>query len=79
MIGLTILVMALALAPAVKQQVDSARNETTLEGSNGMNCSSSLISDYDKSACVVSDLSIFHYIGGLIFIAGAIVTARIIF
>ena len=45
----------------------------------GLDCSNSSISTYDKGACMVADLTIFHFIGGLIFIAGAVLTAKLIF
>ena len=70
MLGLTILVLALGLAPAVKQQIDSTRNVNTTEGGAGLDCENASISNYNKAACVVTDLTIFHFIGGLIFIAG---------
>lgn len=79
MLGLTILILAFGLAYPVKEQIDSVRNETTIDGTTGLNCSSDLISDYDKATCVVADLTLFHFIGGLLFIAGAVITARIIF
>lgn len=79
MLGLTILVLALGLAPAIKEQVDSTRSVNTTLGGAGLDCENSSISNYNKAACVVADLTIFHFIGGLIFIAGAVVTARIIF
>ena len=70
MIGITILVLALALAPPVRTQVDEART--------AMDCGNESISNFYKAACVVSDLTIFYFIGGLIFIAGAVITAKII-
>ena len=73
MLGITILVLALALTGAIRTSVDEARN------SSNMDCTNESISNFDKAACITADLSIFHFIGGLIFIAGAIVTARIIF
>jgi len=79
MLGLLILVLALAFTQPVKEQIDSIRNTTTLEGTAGLDCANSSISDYDKGACVVSDLITFHFIGGLIFVAGAILTAKLIF
>jgi len=45
----------------------------------GLDCSNSSISSFDKGACLVSDLSLFQFIGGLIFIAGSIITAKLIF
>ena len=79
MLGIVILVLALALAGPVKDQVDSIRNTTTDEGGEGLDCINSSISDFDKGACVVADLTIFHFVGGLIFIAGAIIIAKLIF
>ena len=73
MLGLTILILGLALAPAVKEQIDSTRNP------DGLNCTNPLITNFDKATCYVADLSMFYFIGGVIFIAGAIVTARILF
>jgi len=78
MLGLIVLVLALALAGPVKDTIDSARNGTTDEGQLGLNCSSTTISNFDKGACIVSDLTIFHFIGGLVFIAGAVLTARLV-
>lgn len=88
MLGLTLVVLALALAPAIKQVVDSARNSTTeatiwngtdYVGGQGLDCGNPAISYYDKAACISSDLTIFQFIGIMIFIAGSIITARIIF
>jgi len=79
MLGILVLVLALAFTEPVKQQVDSIRNTTTIEGTVGLDCANSTISDYDKGACLVADLTIFHFIGGLIFISGAILTAKLIF
>jgi len=79
MLGILIIVLALALATPVKDIVDSARNNVTDEGMNGLDCNNASISTYNKGACVVSDLSIFHFVGGLVFIAGAIITAKLIF
>lgn len=79
MLGIVILVVALALAGPIKDSIDSARNATTDEGQVGLNCTSPVLSNYDKGACLVSDLSIFYFISGLIFIAGAIMVSKIIF
>lgn len=79
MLGILIIVVALALAGPTKDFVDSARNETTDEGLAGLDCTNSTISTFDKGACVVVDLTIFHFIGGLIFIAGSVIVAKLIF
>jgi len=79
MIAITIIVLALALAFPVKESVDNARNGTTFDGTIGLDCSNASISDYNKGACVTTDLTIFYFIGGIIFIAGAVVAARFVF
>jgi len=78
MLGILVLVLALALAGPVKDIVDSARNQTTDEGVPGLDCTNSSISNFDKGTCVIVDLTIFHFIGGLIFIAGAVIIARLV-
>ena len=72
MLGIVILVLALALATPVKETVNTSRTTSDL------NCSNSSISDFDKGACVVADLTLFYFIGGLIFIGGAVITAKLI-
>ena len=100
MLGILIIVLALALAGPIKTTVDGARAatnqtnytyeqagvdggpSTTVNGTIttfGMDCSNSSISTFDKGACVVADLTIFHFVGGLIFIAGAVIMAKLIF
>ena len=99
MLGIIIIVLALAFSGPVKDIVDSARNGTTtrnvtyitdsvdgLGGTTvngtittiGLDCTNSTISTFDKGACVVADLTIFHFIGGLVFIAGAVIMARLV-
>jgi len=80
MIGLTVLILALALAFPVKQASDEATNysnnatgtQTTLD------CNNDSISDYDKATCIVADLSMFYFIGGLIFLVGSILAAKVL-
>jgi hypothetical protein len=73
MLGLVIIILALALSGPVRQFTDDARSSSNLD------CTNSSISDFDKGACIVTDISLFHFIGGLIFIGGAVVTAKILF
>ena len=78
MLALTVIVLALALAGPVKEFTDTARNNT--DGDTiGMDCSNGTISDFTKAACVATDLNIFYFIGGIIVLAGVIISARIIF
>lgn len=71
MIGVTILVLALAFAFPVKEATSNARS--------AMNCSDDTISNFDKAGCMASDLTLFYFIGGMIFIAGIVITARVVF
>jgi hypothetical protein len=45
----------------------------------GLDCSNGSISNFDRATCLATDLTLFQFVGGLIFMAGALVTARIIF
>jgi hypothetical protein len=78
MVGLVVIILALALAPAVSESIGTARN-ASVGDTIGLNCTSGLISNFDKAACVASDLTIFYFISALIFIGGAIIVSRVIF
>jgi len=78
MLSLTIIILALALAPSVSQFTNDARNASS-ENIIGMNCNNATISDFTKAACVATDINLFYFVGGLLFIGGAIFTARLIF
>ncbi len=71
MIAICIIILAMALAPALKQSVEESRGN--------LDCSNDSISLFDKTTCIVTDVSIPAFIVGLIFIAGAIVTAKVVF
>ena len=47
--------------------------------SGGMDCDNASISNFDKAACVATDLMLFYFISFLVFLAGAIVTAKFAF
>ena len=78
MVGLVIMILALALAPAISQFTGSAMNVT--DGDKvGLNCSyTGNISNYDRAACVATDLTLFYFISFLVFLAGAVVTAKFV-
>jgi hypothetical protein len=78
MLGITVLVLALALASPTKTFIEDARNQTVGD-TIGLDCDNSSISNFDKATCVATDITLPYFIGGLIFIAGALVTAKIIF
>ncbi len=70
MIGIVIIVLALAFAPPLKTQIDTTR------GVDGLDCANNSISTFDKATCIVTDLNMFYFVGGLIFVAGAVIMGR---
>ena len=82
MLALTVIVLALGLAFPVKETIDNATNSSNnsqaTDPSGTLNCNNSTLSNFDKGACVVADMSMFYFLGGLIFIAGSILAARIL-
>lgn len=79
MIGFTMIILVLALAGPVRDQITNSRNGTTEYGTAGLDCSNESISNYNKSACVVTDLSLFYFVGGLLLIGGSVVASRLFF
>jgi hypothetical protein len=77
-LGLVIILLGLYLAPAVSESITSAMNNSVGD-TIGLDCDNVSISNFDKATCTVSDLTIFWFIGGVIFIGGAVVGSRIIF
>lgn len=73
MLGVVIFILAMGLAEPIKTQVESTMSADNLD------CANTSISNFDKATCLAVDLTLFQFVGGLIFIAGAIVTARIVF
>ena len=78
MVGVVVMIFALAISPVVMDFVDSARNETNNVGGVGLNCSSPTLSDYDKGACMILDITPMYFIGVLILIGGIIAGAKIL-
>jgi hypothetical protein len=73
MLGMTVIILALALAPAVQDFTN-----TTMSAEN-LDCDNESISNFDKGSCVAVDLGLFYFIGALILIGGSLVGAKIIF
>ena len=73
MLGMVIMILALALAPVLQDTVNE-----TMSPSEG-DCNNESISNFDKAGCLAIDLSFFYYIGALIFISGLIITAKVTF
>ncbi len=78
MIGLTFLLLALYLAPALQETIKIARNESSTN-TIGLDCGNESISNFDKGACVVSDISLPYFVGFLLFAAGAVTVGRVMF
>ena len=77
MLGVVVIILALALAPAVKQTSDTAQAPSTNE-TVGLDCMNNSISDFNKAQCFFTDLSTPYFFFGFIGIAGAIIGARLI-
>lgn len=77
MLGLVIIILALALAPVITETTERAMNAS--EGDTiGMDCSNASISNFQKSACIATDISPFWVIGVMILIGGGFVVAKIL-
>lgn len=70
MLGVTIMILGIALAPVLKEVIDISMN------SSNMDCDNAGISKYTKMGCVVTDLSLFYFGMGLIILGGAVIAAR---
>ena len=77
-LGLVIIILALALAPIGQEFVNNAMNQTVGD-TIGLDCGNESISNFDKGTCVITDFSIAYFFGGLIFIGGAVVVAKLVF
>lgn len=71
MFAVTIIVLALAWAFPIREAVDNTRTS--------MDCSNTSISNFDKAGCLVSDMTIFYFIGGLIAMVGIVIGTKIAF
>lgn len=77
MIALCVILLAFALAPALKQFNEDLRAPTS-DIAVGLDCNNSSISTFDKGTCLIADISFPYFIAFLIFLAGAIITAKLI-
>lgn len=78
MMGIVVIILALALAYPLRQSVDIAMNSSS-DTNIGMDCSNESISDFDKISCYAVDLSPFYLVGSIIMIGGVFFLGRIIF
>ena len=78
MIGIVIVVMAIALANPLAQQLDVVRGNTT-DTSEGLDCNNSSISNYQQAQCLLVDATAPFWFFGLIALAGIVMGAKVIF
>lgn len=78
MLGLTIIILGLALSSAGQEFVNNTMN-ATVGDTLGLDCDNSSISNFDKGTCVITDFSTAYFFGGLIFIGGAVIVVRLKF
>ena len=78
MLAVTVIILGLAFAFPLNEVTMNAMNNNTGDGTDGMNCSSTL-DDFTKAGCLVTDISQSFFIGGILALAGIIIAARIIF
>lgn len=78
MLGIVVIILALAMTPVVKEFTSTASQNST-DTSVGLGCSNSSISDYQKAQCYITDVATPYFFLGLLGLAGIIITARVIF
>ena len=78
MLGLTIILLGLALAPSLSETINNARNATSGD-TTGLDCDNESISNFNKATCVATDLSLFYIIGFILFLGGSVIAAKIYF
>lgn len=72
MLGLVIIIVALAIAPAITEFTDDARNQSSLDFCN------SSADIYDKAVCVSTDITTPYFVWFLIGLAGVLIGAKIL-
>lgn len=79
MIGVSIIILALAFAPIINEFNDDSRNTTTQDGASGLDCTNTSISDFQNAACITNDITSASFVGFLLAIGLAVMVGRIIF
>lgn len=78
MLAVTVIILALALAFPVKEAIDNTTNNSGNSLVSNLDCNNDSISNFDKGACVITDISMAYFIGGLLFLVGSILTAKVL-
>jgi uncharacterized membrane protein len=77
MLGITIIILGLALAPVGQSFINNAMSTSTAD-MVGLDCGNSSISNFDKGTCTILDFSSFYFFGGVILIGGAVILSRLV-
>ena len=75
MLGVVIIILALAFAPVLKSFNDEARNVSS-DTRVGLDCGNQSISDFNKAQCTIQDISLPYFIIGVIALGGIVLTAK---
>lgn len=78
MLGISIIILGLALIPIIKDFNEDARNLTTADGAAGLDCANTSISDFQSAACLSNDITTYGFGGLLIAIGLAVIVGKII-
>lgn len=78
MLGISIIILGLALVPVIKDFNEDARNTTTLDGAGGLDCNNTSISDFQSAACLSNDVTTYGFGGLLIAIGLAVIVGKVI-
>lgn len=78
MLGISIIILGLALVPVIKDFNDDARNVTTADGAVGLDCANTSISDFQSAACLSNDVTTYGFGGLLIAIGLVVIVGKII-
>ena len=77
MLGIVIVVLALAMTPVVQEFVTDARAPSDDVGV-GLDCANTTITNFNKAQCIMTDFGTPYFFLGLLGIAAAVIGARLI-
>ena len=78
MIGVCIIIIALAFAPVINEFNDDARNTTASDGNVGLDCANTSISDFQNAACIANDITTASFVGILLALGLAIIVGKVL-
>ena len=78
MLGITIIILVMALMPTGKLFIDDAMGNSTADFI-GLDCANESISDFTKATCAITDFSLFYVFGGMLLLGGIVIVSRVVF